>query len=347
MKKRIGFLGAGAMGRSHVEYFHKTFGSRSEAVVVCARNEENIRKTREIAPGIRVESEEEAVISAADVDAIVVSTPNFTHVPLAKRILTAGKDLFLEKPCGISMEETQELETLARESDRILLIGHELRYSPYFHKIKSLIQEGAIGRPRMTWTQEFRGPFQPKSGEWIQDDRRSGGCLVDKNCHHFDLMNWWMDDRPARVAAFGGLAVNRVIEGPHQVHDHATVSFEYQQGARGTLQVCLFAQDFPREDLEMGVIGETGMIRTRISTLEILLNTRGQGQQQPEILKVDALAGQGWGGHLGFYEIHEAFLNSLESRQPPQTSVNACVDGTRLCIAAETAIREKRIVELE
>ena len=75
-----------------------------------------------------------------------------------------------------------------------------------------------------------------KVGDWIQDDRRSGGCLVDKNCHHFDMMNWWVDSRPRCVAAFGGCAVNRVIEGEHQANDHATVSFEYENGVRGTLQ---------------------------------------------------------------------------------------------------------------
>ena len=57
------------------------------------------------------------------------------------------------------------------------------------------------------------GAFSKKVGNWIQDDRKSGGCLVDKNCHHFDLMNWWVGARPKRVAALGGCAVNRVIEG--------------------------------------------------------------------------------------------------------------------------------------
>jgi len=69
-------------------------------------------------------------------------------------------------------------------------------------------------------------------------------------------MNWWVDSRPKRVAAFGGCAVNRVIEGNHQINDHATVSFEYENGVRGTLDLCMFALDFPSEDLEMGVIGD-------------------------------------------------------------------------------------------
>src|SRR5204862_4758538 len=105
---------------------------------------------------------------------------------------------------------------------------------------------GEIGTPRMVWTRESRGPFQKKSQDWIQDARRSGGMLVDKNCHHFDLMNWWVNSKPKRVAAFGGNAVNRVIEGGDQVNDHSTVNFEYENGVRGTLQICLFALYFPQ-----------------------------------------------------------------------------------------------------
>ena len=68
------------------------------------------------------------------------------------------------------------------------MIGHELRYAPYFYTIKRLIDEGQVGTPYLIWCKEFRGPFLPKVDNWIQDSRRSGGALVDKNCHHFDLL---------------------------------------------------------------------------------------------------------------------------------------------------------------
>ena len=51
-----------------------------------------------------------------------------------------------------------------------------LRYSPFFQKIKSLVDAGEIGKPHMVWTREFRGPFQKKSQDWIQDERKSGGA---------------------------------------------------------------------------------------------------------------------------------------------------------------------------
>src|SRR5947207_10824205 len=298
------------MGSSHVNSIHKLCAAHAEVSAVCAKNETHVRKALQIEPKAKVFHDEEELI-ASPLDAIFVSTPNFTHLPLALKILSAGKHLFLEKPCGITGAECRTLLETAEKSDRILMIGHEFRYSPYFQKVKELIDRGEAGVPRMVWCREFRGPFQKKSQDWIQDDRRSGGCLVDKNCHQFDLMNWWVGSSPKRVAAFGGCAVNRVIEGEHQVHDHATVSFEYENGVRGTLHLCMFALDFPNEDLEMGVIGDRGMLLTRISRIQILQWKHGTNQKAPIIHEVDAKHGEGWGSHLGFDEIHEEFARSI------------------------------------
>ena len=346
MKLRLGFLGIGAMGFSHLKAMHENQGRIAEAVAVCGTNEANVKRALGVAPGAKVFHNETQLIES-NLDAVFVSTPNFTHVPLALEILRAGKHLFLEKPVGITRDECAKLLEAADKTDRVVLIGHELRYSPYFRKIKELVDAGEIGAPRLVWTREFRGPFQKKSRDWIQDDRQSGGALVDKNCHHFDLMNWWVGARPRRVCAFGGNAVERVIEGEHQVLDHATVSFEYDTGVRGTLQLCMFAPDQQGEELEMGMVGERGMLQTRLSRLEILQWRRGAEPKEPKVHTIEAKRGEGWGGHLGFAEIHQAFLDAILKNEPHLTSVRECLDGTLLAIAAEESIKRRCVVEIE
>lgn len=344
MKLKFGFLGLGAMGFSHVNSFAKLCGDRVEIAAVCSSNKANIKKTRELSPDVRIFKNESELIRSP-LDAVVVSTPNFTHVQLATEILKSGKHLFLEKPCGISRVECKKLLAAVEKTDRIVMIGHELRYSPFFQKIKQLVDAGEIGKPRMVWCREFRGPFQKKSQDWIQDDRRSGGCLVDKNCHHFDLMNWWVGSRPKCVSAFGGNAINRVIKGPHQVHDHVTMSFEYENGVRGTHHLCMFALDFPQEDLEMGIIGDQGLLQTRISQIEILQWKRGLKQKEPIVHQVAAKFGEGWGSHLGFDEIHLEFVNCILENRQPLTSVRNCIDGTLLAIAGEESIKCGKLIE--
>jgi len=346
MKLRIGFIGLGAMGLSHVKAVHRLCGDKAEITALCGTTDANFEAAAEVAPRGRRFKQPSQLIES-EVDAIFVSTPNFTHAKLAEEIISAGKHLFLEKPCGITRNECLRVLDAASRSDGILMLGHELRYSPFFQKIKELVERGEIGKARMVWTREFRGPFQKKSGEWIQDARLSGGCLVDKNCHHFDLMNWWVGARPQRVSAFGGCAVNRVIEGKHQVQDHATVSYEYENGARGTLQLCMFALDFPSEDLEMGIIGDGGMLVTRISRIEILQWKRGTNQKEPIIHKVNARQGEGWGNHLGFDEIHREFVSCILEKRELLTSVRNCIDGTLLAIAAERAIKKGQVLSVD
>lgn len=346
MKIRIGFIGIGAMGLSHLKAMHLDNGRNAEAVAVCGSNPEHITRALDIAPKATVFQNAEDLIRS-DLDAVFVATPNFTHVPLALESLRAGKHVFLEKPPGITPKECRRLLKAVEQSDRIVMVGQQLRYSAFFQKMKDLVAAGEVGQPRMVWCKEFRGAFQKKSQDWIEDERFSGGGLVDKNCHHFDLMNWWIGARPTKVSAFGGNFINRVIDGPHQVLDHATLSFEYENGVIGTHQLCMFALDFPKEDLEMGVVGDRGMLVTRISQVQILQWKRGMRQTDPIVHVVQARHGEGWGGHLGFTEIHEEFVKCIRENRQPLTTVRNCLDGTLLAIAAERAVKSGKIVRIK
>lgn len=345
MKLKIGFIGVGAMGFSHVKSIHLGCAKHAEAAAVCGRNEANIKRALEIAPKATVFQDADALIKS-DLDAVFISTPNFMHVPLALQALAAGKHVFMEKPVGINRAECLRLLEASEKSDRVLMVGHELRYSPYFQKIKELVATGEIGKPRMVWCRELRGPFQKKSDDWLQDSRKSGGALLDKNCHHFDLMNWWIGSRPKRVSAFGGIASETKVAGEHQILDHATVSFDYDNGVLGTLQLCLFAPDLQGEDLEMGIVGEQGMIQTRISKIQLLVWKHKAARKEPEIYDVAARRGEGWGNHLGFDEIHDAFIAAILENKRPMTTVRECLDGTLLAIAAEESIKTGRVVEM-
>jgi predicted dehydrogenase len=346
MKLRLGFIGLGAMGLSHLQAMRRLCGDSTQITAICARNPENIQKALRDAPDAKTFERPEDLI-AAGVDAVFVSTPNSTHVDLAEKILRAGKHLFLEKPCGITSAECLRLLAASTSSPKVTMVGHEFRYSPYFKRIHELVAKGEIGKPQMTWTRELRGPFQKKSAEWIQDRRLSGGCLVDKNCHHFDLMNWWMGSQPRRVGAFGGCAVNRVRSDDNQVNDHSTVSFEYENRGKGNLQLAMFALDFPKEDLEMGIAGDGGLLITCVSRLEIHQWRRNSGQKEALVHTIASPRGTGWGNHLGFDEIHLEFVRCITEGATPLTSVQNCVDGTLLAIAAEESITTGQMVKVE
>ena len=135
----------------------------------------------------------------------------------------------------------------------------------------------------------------------------------------------------------------RVVNNEHEVIDHASVSFEYENGVRGGLLLSMFAPK-TGEDLEMGVIGDRGMLQTRMSRDEVHLWRRGSESSDPEIHHIPGRK-VGWGAHHGFVEAHDAFFKACRGERA-LTDVRDCVDGTLLAIAAEEAIKSGTVVNV-
>ena len=108
----------------------------------------------------------------------------------------------------------------------------------------------------------------------------------------------------------------------------------------------MFALDFPNEDLEMGIIGDAGVLLTRISRIEILQWKRGAHQKEPIVHRINAKHGEGWGSHLGFDEIHQEFVNCILHKKPALTNPLDCLDGTLLGVAAEESIKRGAMVDV-
>jgi predicted dehydrogenase len=339
---RLGFLGTGSMGLSHVQLVRDEFPHVTIAAV-CDTHAPNLAKAIEAAPKAKAYEDPRGLIGAAEIDAVIISTPGFTHADFTEQCLAAGKHVFAEKPVMTTREGCRRMLAAAKaHPDKVVVINHELRYSKYFQAIKDLITAGEIGEVQLVWCKEFRGPFLKKVGDWIQDARYSGGCLVDKNCHHFDLMNWWVGSRPRKVCGFGGNDVVRVVNNQHEVIDHASVSFEYENGVRGGLLLAMFAPK-TGEDLEMGVIGDKGMLQTKMSRDEVHLWRRDSDASEPQIHHVPGRK-VGWGAHHGMVEAHAAFFRAVERGERAITDVRDCIDGTLLAIAAEEAIKSGEVV---
>src|SRR5437764_9677635 len=104
MKLKVGFIGLGAMGLSHVNSIERLCADTAEVSAFCDTSPQNLKSALEVAHNAKVYRKSDDLMRS-QVDAIFVSTPNFTHAMLAADILAAGKHLFLEKPCGITKEE--------------------------------------------------------------------------------------------------------------------------------------------------------------------------------------------------------------------------------------------------
>jgi predicted dehydrogenase len=149
----------------------------------------------------------EAVITKTGADRLIVTSPDYTHAELITRGLDAGLDVIVEKPLTIDPPSTRQIAEAVERSGRNVVVTHNYRYSPRNSGLKQLVKDGAIGRPLSV---TFEWVLDTAHGadyfrRWHRDKANSGGLLIHKASHHFDLINWLLADAPAQVYARGGV----------------------------------------------------------------------------------------------------------------------------------------------
>lgn len=149
----------------------------------------------------------ERVIKETEADRVIITSPDYTHAELIVRSLDAGVDAVVEKPLTINPESTRQIAEAVQRTGRQVVVTHNYRYSPRNSALKKLIKDGSIGTPLSV---TFEWVLDTAHGadyfrRWHRDKINSGGLLIHKASHHFDLVNWWLSDSPEQVYARGGV----------------------------------------------------------------------------------------------------------------------------------------------
>ena len=149
----------------------------------------------------------EEVITKAGADRLIVTSPDYTHADLIVRGLTAGVDVVVEKPLTIDPPSTRQIAEAAQQTGRHVVVTHNYRYSPRNSGLKQIVKSGAIGTPLSV---TFEWVLDTSHGadyfrRWHREKANSGGLLIHKASHHFDLVNWLLADAPVQVYARGGV----------------------------------------------------------------------------------------------------------------------------------------------
>ena len=142
MATNVAVLGCGYWGQNLV----RNFAQLGALTLVCDPAESGRTRATQIVPGIEVSNSFDAVFARKDIDAVVLATPAETHHPLALKALEAGKDLLVEKPLALNLNQGLEMQSAAEKNTRILMVGHLLEYHPAVLKLRELLAQGALGR---------------------------------------------------------------------------------------------------------------------------------------------------------------------------------------------------------
>ena len=294
--------------------------------------------------------------SDPEVDALMICTPNYTHADVLKVAMRSGKPIFLEKPMATTLVDADAIVKANDAYPSFIQIGLQYRYkAQYIEAFHEVQQRTFVGVVKTITMSEYRPPFLDKVGQWNKFNQYSGGTLVEKCCHYFDLINLLADAIPVRVYASGGQAVNFLDfqkDGvPADIDDHAFVIIDYTNGVRANFTLNMFCHDFTEE---MVVTGDRGRL-----VANELFNVH---QQQPSKATIVLEKGE-WGaskqtdvtyareieksGHHGatYYE-HVAFVDQLDGKACESATPVQGLWSMIVASAAQHSIKTQQAVDI-
>ena len=347
---RYGIIGTGMMGCEHV----RNIEALDDGIVaaIADPHEESLRWA------LLACSKPEAVaryadyrdmLEKADIDAVVIASPNHTHAGVLDAVFAGDLHVMIEKPMCTTIEDCREVVARAGHHAGVVWVGLEYRYMPTIAQFLRQLRADAIGDLKMLSIREHRHPFLPKVGDWNRFSRNTGGTLVEKCCHFFDLMNLAIPALPTRVYASGAQDVNHLSESydgeTPDILDNAYVIVDYDNGARASLDLCMFAESSQSEQ-ELVAVGTRGKLEAKMPEGRIGVGGRKFGSWR-ELEKEEDPRIKHVGFHHGAsYLEHLLFGKAIREGGQPEVTV---VDGLRsvaIGVAAHQSIEEGRAIEL-
>ena len=273
---RYGVIGTGMMGAEHIHNLLALDGV--EVVALCDPDSGSLDTAAALAPGAACFREHRSMLEAGGCDALVVATPNMTHVDVLLDVVETGLPVLVEKPLCTTVSDCRRVSERAGP-DAMVWVGLEYRYMPAIAALVDSVAAGTVGPVRMVAIREHRFPFLEKVGDWNRFNVNTGGTLVEKCCHFFDLMSLITGARPVRVMASGAQNVNHLGEEyggrVPDIIDNAYVIVDFDSGARAMLDLCMFAEA-TRNQEEVSVVGDPVKVEALVPESVVRTGIRGR-----------------------------------------------------------------------
>lgn len=352
---KYGLIGSGMMGREHIR--NLALIPNTEIVTLVDPNPQSLNEAQElIGQDVHTALGLEEVTNWGHLDALIIASPNDRHCGTLEQIHDLGLSLpiLTEKPICVSEDECMRIEKFARQYGAPVWVAMEYRYMAPIQEMLAWLKGEDIGDVHMLSIREHRYPFLRKVGDWNRFSARTGGTLVEKCCHFFDLMRLLIGDEPTRLHAIGGTSVNHLDEvydgQTPDILDHAYVIVEFSGGAKACLELCMFA-DGSKYQEDISIVTDKVKIESLIPG-----PTRFQGDDtQSEAVfsvewrdrakRIDKRLGPesqvlAAGDHFGStYFEHLRFLDMVRGKGSVEVTLEDGVRAVRMGLAAEACIK--------
>lgn len=279
---RVGIIGIGNIGSTHVNSFLSGRVKNAKITALCDIDREHLYKFKDqLDDEVQYFENASEMMSSGLVDGVVIATPHYDHPILAIEAFEKGLHVFCEKPAGVYTKNVREMNEAAKKSGKAFQINFVLRTNDAYKKIKELMDNNELGKiKRIVWiiTNWYRTQHYFNSGGWRATwAGEGGGTLLNQNPHQLDLLQW-IGGMPKRVRASCYFGKNRDIE----VEDEATAYFEYENGAVGVYMTSV--SEFPGTN-RLEIAGDRGKLVYEDNKITFYRTTISEEQYNKEATK--------------------------------------------------------------
>jgi myo-inositol 2-dehydrogenase/D-chiro-inositol 1-dehydrogenase len=223
---RFGLIGYGAWGGHHARAIVSIRGA--ELIAIAANSEASCDRARADHPRVHVYANHRDLLTREQIDIADIVLPSHLHHAVARDVLLSGRHLLLEKPMALTLGQCDDLIRSAKEKNCVLAIGHELRLSSLWGKVKELIDSGAIGDPLYALIELWRRPYRLGSGGWRYDISRVGSWILEEPIHFFDLARWYLASAGEPVSVYA--TANGKRPDHPELHDNFSAVVNFPRG---------------------------------------------------------------------------------------------------------------------
>lgn len=336
---KVGLVGIGAMGRGHLEQYIRLMseGAPVELVALCdvdpARFEKlseagdlNIRGVgkEKIDPAkFHLYSNMDDMIANEALDYVDLVIPTYLHAEYSIRAMRAGLNVMCEKPMALTPAECQSMIDVQKETGKQLMIGQCLRFWPAYEKLKEYVDNGTFGKVTCAYFARSGGTPANSFENWLQDEKRSGGCILDQHVHDVDTIEWIFGE-PEAVSTRG---INII---PGAGLDAVSTHYRYAG------DMVINAQDdwaMNGKDMHFQMLFRVNFEKGAIvyERGKLVIYPNGENSFEPDL-----------GSDYGYYRELRYFLDRLADHKPIETAPLASTRNTIRIATAERLSAQRR-----